>query len=213
MNLLLYPDPVRFNRRHPLDACRFHYLQGCVREEAPYSIPIFSVNNDKPLIYVSFGSLGCSDIDLMKRLIRVLDQLPYRVLMNVGDYLSEYDGLPDNLLIDKWFAQHSVIAKADVVIHHGGNNSFTECLYFGKLAIIMPYAWDGHDNAMRVHETGHGLHLNRYHWTDNELAVSIYHCCTDVTMQQRLQQTSRHMQSHPGTTEVAQIIDKILQNP
>jgi len=213
MNLLLYPDPVHFNRRHPLDACRFHYLQGCVREEAPYSIPLFSVNNDKPLIYVSFGSLGCGDMDLMKRLIPVLGQLPYRVLVNVGDYLNEYQELPDNLLIEKWFPQPSVIAQANVVIHHGGNNSFTECLYFGKPAIIMPYAWDGHDNAMRVQETGHGLHLNRYNWTDDELAASIYQCCTDTAMQQRLQQTSRHMQSRPGTMEAAQILDKILKKP
>ena len=51
---------------------------------------------------------------------------------------------------------------------HGGNNSFTECLYFGKPALIMPYVWDGHDNATRVQETGHGLKLSRYDWTDAE---------------------------------------------
>jgi len=212
MNLLLYPDTVRFNRRHPLDSCRFHYLQGCVREEAPYAIPLFPVNQDKPLIYVSFGSLGCGDTDLIQRLIDALGKLPYRVLVNVGDYLDAYAKPPDNVLIDKWFPQPSVIAQADLVIHHGGNNSFTECLYFGKPAIIMPYAWDGHDNAMRVQETGHGLRLNRYDWTESQFAASIALCCTDTAMQQRLQQTSRHMQSRPGTLEAAQILDKILQN-
>ena len=57
------------------------------------------------------------------------------------------------------FPQPSVIPLVDAVIHHGGNNSFTECLYFGKPALIMPYVWDGHDNAMRVDETGHGFRL------------------------------------------------------
>ena len=54
------------------------------------------------------------------------------------------------MIIDSWFPQPSVIPQVDAVIHHGGNNSFTECLYFGKPAIIMPYVWDGHDNATRV---------------------------------------------------------------
>ena len=59
-----------------------------------------------------------------------------------------------------------MIPQVDAVIHHGGNNSFTECLYFGKPAIIMPYVWDGHDNATRVEETGHGFKMPRYDWTD-----------------------------------------------
>ena len=63
------------------------------------------------------------------------------------------------------------------MIHHGGNNSFTECLYFGKPAIIMPYVWDGHDNATRVEETGHGFKLDRYDWTDEELAGKIDKPC------------------------------------
>ena len=36
LNLLLYPEPVKFKRRDPLDPARFQYLEGCVREEEPY---------------------------------------------------------------------------------------------------------------------------------------------------------------------------------
>ena len=72
------------------------------------------------------------------------------------------------------------------MIHHGGNNSFTECLYFGKPAIIMPYVWDGHDNATRVEETGHGFKMPRYDWTDAELAAKIEACLTDQKMKARL---------------------------
>jgi len=210
MNLLLYPDAVRFKRRHPLDPCRFHYLQGCVREEAPYPLPDFPVHQQEPLIYVSFGSLGCGDIELMQRLIQALGKLPYRVLVNVGDYLEAYAKLPDNVLIAKWFPQPSVIWQADLVIHHGGNNSFTECLYFGKPAIVMPYAWDGHDNAMRVAETGHGLRLCRYEWTESELAAAIAHCLNDSAMRKRLLQCNRDTHARPGAVEAAQILDKLL---
>ena len=36
LNLLLYPEAVKFKRKHPLDPKQFQYLEGCVRKEAPY---------------------------------------------------------------------------------------------------------------------------------------------------------------------------------
>ena len=44
LNLLLYPEPVKFKRRNPLDPSRFQYLEGCVRKEEPYEIPDFAAN-------------------------------------------------------------------------------------------------------------------------------------------------------------------------
>ncbi len=64
MNLLLYPQPVTYHRAKPLDPARFQYLEGCVRQEAPYEVPRFARNNDGPLLYVSFGSLGAGDTEL-----------------------------------------------------------------------------------------------------------------------------------------------------
>jgi MGT family glycosyltransferase len=213
MNLLLYPEPVKFERKVPLDPARFQYLEGCVREEAPYEVPTFKANNDKPLLYVSFGSLGAGDTDLLKRIMTTLSGLPYRALVNVGDYTDSYSAgdVPDNCHIEGWYPQPSVIPQVDMVIHHGGNNSFTECLYFGKPAIIMPYVWDGHDNATRVQETGHGFGFHRYDWTDEQLAGAIETCLTDRDMQARLSATSAHMKSRHGPTRAAEILDGILK--
>ena len=212
MNFLLYPDPVKFERARTLPADRFHYLQGCVRNEKAYEIPAFAANQDKPLLYVSFGSLGSGDIDLLKRLITSIGKLPYRALVNVGENMDQYTDLPANVQISNWFPQPSVIEQVDAVIHHGGNNSFTECLYFGKPAIIMSYVWDGHDNAMRVQETGHGFRMHRYDWDDSELADKLQVCTTDATMQARLAETSRYMRSHKGPQDAAKILDGILRN-
>lgn len=211
MNLLLYPDPVKFERRHPLPPERFHYLQGCVRSDKAYEIPKFRANNDKPLLYVSFGSLGSGDVELLQRLITAVGKLPYRALFNVGEHLEKYPELPDNVLISNWYPQPSVIAKVDAVIHHGGNNSFTECLFFGKPAIVMSYVWDGHDNAMRAEESGHGFKLDRYQWSEAELAEKLAACINDQSMRQRLQRTSAYMQSRKGPQDAAQILDQLLK--
>jgi len=211
LNLLLYPDPVKFKRRNALDPKRFQYLQGCVRREEPYEIPRFEKHNAAPLLYHSFGSLGCGDTELLNRFIRVLGKLPYRVLMNVGENLDAYSDLPPNLKLASWFPQPSVIAQMDAVIHHGGNNTFTECLYFGTPAIITPYVWDGHDNATRVQETGHGLKMHRSDWTETELARNLQKVMTDVGIQARCKATAEFMQRFDGPSRAAELLEELLQ--
>ena len=210
MNLLLYPEPLKYERQIPLDPARFQYLEGCVRQEKDYQIPTFKRANDAPLIYLSFGSLGSGDTDLLQRMIDLFGRFDYRVLVNVGDYMDAYESIPDNVHIESWYPQPSVIEQADAVIHHGGNNSFTECLYFGKPALIMPYVWDGHDNATRIQEKGHGLKSHRSNWTDDELIQAIETLLADAQMHQRLQETSRHMKAADGRQKAAEIIDKLL---
>jgi UDP:flavonoid glycosyltransferase YjiC (YdhE family) len=161
-------------------------------------------------LYVSFGSLGAGDTELLKRIIAAVGKSRFRALVNVGDYADAYSDLPPNVVIAGWYPQPSVIPQTDAVIHHGGNNSFTECLYFGKPAIIMPYVWDGHDNAIRVRETGHGLHLDRYGWTDEELIEAIETCLGSEAMRSKLQATSAHMQSRSGPEKAAGLLESLL---
>jgi UDP:flavonoid glycosyltransferase YjiC (YdhE family) len=181
-----------------------------VRKEAPYEMPAFGANQDGPLLYISFGSLGAGDTDLLKRLIAMVGKSRFRALVNVGDYGAEYSDVPPNVVISNWFPQPSVIPLVDAVIHHGGNNSFTECLYFGKPAIIMSYVWDGHDNAMRVQETGHGFRSDRYDWTEAELLAKIEACLTDPAMRAKLAATSAHMQSQNGPEKAAGLLEALL---
>jgi MGT family glycosyltransferase len=213
LNLLKYPERLRWERWNELDPDRFQYLNGCMREDDDqYDVPAFDGLDDEPLVYLSFGSLGAGDTALMKRLIRFLGGRPYRCLVNVGEYTDEYDAgeLPGNVEISDWFPQQSVIEQADVVIHHGGNNTFNECLYYGTPAVVMPYVWDGHDNATRVDETGHGVKLHRSDWTDDELGEAIEQCLTDETVQETVAVTAEDMQAADGRQKAAGLIDDLL---
>ena len=210
LNLLLYPEPVTYARAHPLDPARFQYLEGCVREEAPYEVPTFERNDDGPLVYVSFGSLGAGDTELLKRIIAALGASRFRALVNVGDYMAEYSDVPPNVHLASWYPQPSVIPQVDAAIHHGGNNSFTECLYFGKPALIMPYVWDGHDNAMRVQETGHGEKFPRYDWTPDQLLAALERIIADPATKARLAATSAHMRARSGPEKAADLLEKLV---
>jgi MGT family glycosyltransferase len=205
-NLLLSPEIVRYLRAQPLDAQRFVYLDGCVRKEAPYAIPTFAAQNDKPVVLTSFGSLGAMDIDLISRMIRVFAKLPYRFIVNVGPWRDDYSQVPDNVLVESWFPQPSVVEKASVFIHHGGNNSFCEALYHGVPSLVMAYCWDGHDNACRAAETGVGLSLDRYRWSDDDLSAAITRLIEDAPMREKLEVNSGRMRAAAGAATAASAI-------
>jgi UDP:flavonoid glycosyltransferase YjiC (YdhE family) len=129
--------------------------------------------------------------------------------MNVGDYKSEYSSVPGNVIIDSWFPQPSVLPHVDLFIHHGGNNSFNEALYFGKPALIMPFCWDGLDNAQRIHDTGYGKKLARYTWTEPELSAAIARLIADRELKARLAAISARMQEARGVEKAARIIVEV----
>lgn len=206
LNLLLSPEAVRFKRQKPLDAKTCVYLDGCVRHEAPYTLPTFAARNDCPLVLTSFGSLGAMDVEMMNRMIAIFAALPYRFVVNVGPWRDQYDGVPDNVMIESWFPQPSLVAQSSVFIHHGGNNSFCEALYFGVPSLVMPYCWDGHDNAARAEDTGVGRRLPRYDWTDAELVAAIETLAGDAEMSRRLKANSDRMKQAAGVTVAARAI-------
>ncbi len=213
LNLLLAPEIIRYSRQKPLDPSRFVFLDGCVRQEADYQAPVFAAYNDQPLVLTSFGSLGAMDVSMIKRMLEVFATLPFRFIVNVGPWRDEYTEVPDNVFVDSWFPQSSVVEQASLFIHHGGNNSFCEALYFGVPSLVMPYCWDGHDNARRAQETGVGRMLPRYDWQPHELEVEIRSLLADKAMAQRLKSNALKMQAHAGARLAAEKILQVTAKP
>jgi len=210
LNLLLAPSAVRYDRAEPLPEDRFVFLEGCVRNENPFELPYFP-NSRGPVIYTSFGSLGALDTDLIQRLIEAFAHIDARFIVNVGGYLDSYDQVPDNVFLGDWFPQPSVVAQCDLFIHHGGNNSFCEALYHGVPSLVMPYCWDGHDNAQRAVDTGVGRRVNRAAWTSQSLKADIQALLLDHKLQDQLSRISARMKQTPGTRQAADAVMNLLR--
>ena len=92
---------------------------------------------------------------------------------------------------EEFLPQTSILPQVDAVITHGGNNTVTECLHFGKPMVVLPLFWDQYDNAQRVHETGFGLRLDTYGHAPEELLGGDRPLLADPTMHARLARASR----------------------
>ena len=127
---------------------------------------------DGALIYLSLGSLGSADVDLMQRLVDVLahDRAPRHRLEGPAGRPDHAPRQPDRRGLP---APAGDPAEVDLVITHGGNNTVTEAFHHGKPMIVLPLFWDQVDNAQRVEETGFGRRLSTYGFDDVELTGAI----------------------------------------
>jgi UDP:flavonoid glycosyltransferase YjiC (YdhE family) len=117
--------------------------------------------------------------------------------------------LAGNMSGAEFLPQASILPNVDLVITHGGNNTTTECMYFGKPMIALPIFWDQHDNAQRVHETSHGVRLPTYSFDDADMTGAIEGLLADSGRRRRMAATSTRLQANPGTTRAADLIEKV----
>ena len=204
LNLHLYPAEVDYARERALGPI-WHNLEASVRTtDAPWEPP----PGERPLVYLSLGSLGSADVDLMRTLIASLADAPYRVVVSKGPQHDQLE-LADNMVGEEFLPQTSVLPRVDIVTTHGGNNTVTECLWFGKPMVVLPLFWDQYDNAQRIHETGFGIRLGTYTHEPEELTQAIEKLLADESAKQRLSEVSGRLQQRPGTEKAADLIEQL----
>ncbi len=185
LNLYVYPEELDYLAARPLGPS-WHRLESSVRTtDAAFELPGRIADDGRPLVYFSLGSLGSADVGLMQRTLAALAATPYRFVVSMGPLHAELE-LGDNMWGAEFVPQTSVLPLVDLVITHGGNNTTTEAMHFGKPMIVMPLFWDQYDNAQRVHETGFGVRLDTYRYTDEELHGALARLLGDTGLRERL---------------------------
>jgi MGT family glycosyltransferase len=208
LNLYLYPAEVDYARAEPLGPT-WHRLDSCVRAtDASWSLPGHLAERPGRLIYLSLGSLGSADVGLMQRLVDVLGRTEHRVIVSKGPLADQID-LHDNMTGEGFLPQPAILPQVDLVITHGGNNTVTEAFHHGKPMVVLPLFWDQVDNAQRIDETGFGVRLPAYDFTDEALTGAIDRLLADRTLAARLAAVSARLKADPGTVRAADLIERV----
>jgi MGT family glycosyltransferase len=209
LNISIFPDAADYLRSNPL-APTWHRLESSVRDtEVPWSVPdALDDGGDASLVYLSLGSLGSADVDLMRRLVDVLSRTRHRYIVSKGPRADEFE-LPDNMWGEARVPQTSIIPEVDLVITHGGNNTVTEALHFGKPMVALPLFWDQYDNAQRMHELGYGVRLATYDLSDDDLIGAVDRLLADETLRSNLEVLGERIRDQGGTRVAADLIEDV----
>jgi MGT family glycosyltransferase len=209
-NLYVYPAEADYLVARPLDHT-WTRMDSSVREtDDEYVLPaqVADRPQDSALVYLSLGSLGGADVDLMRRLVDVLGTTRHRFIVSKGPQ-AEQITLPDNMVGAQMLPQTNVIPQVDLVISHGGNNTVTETLHFGKPLIVLPLFWDQYENAQRIDELGFGVRIDTYAFADAELTDVVERLLADTALRTRLAEIGTAIRDRNGLRVGADVIEQV----
>jgi UDP:flavonoid glycosyltransferase YjiC (YdhE family) len=128
----------------------------------PSPLPYAWSDEDRPLVYVTYGSVTPTMPDfpaLFRDTVAALGELPVRALFTVGIEVDveALGPVPGDVRIARWIPQADVMPHAAAMVGHGGAGSTRLALAAGVPSVIVPGFADQFRNAERVAALGAGL--------------------------------------------------------
>jgi len=136
----------------------------------------FSLDN-RPLIYCGLSGTIREKKVISEKLKEIFQSFPkeFQVFMTIGSKNLK-PLIRENVKIYGWIEKRTPLYRmCDMVIHRGGHNTTSECIYFGKPMIIIPAPahTEKMDNARSISGLGLGLVISQSHVSKKSLLKSI----------------------------------------
>lgn len=129
-------------------------------DATPEPLPDWWENNERALVYVSFGSVAATFPDTAQAYPAALEavaDIPVRVLLSLGGNEIEVRDVPSNVHVESWLSERDVLAAASAVVGHGGAGTTLGALSMGCPQVVVPLFGDQPSNAVRVAVAGAGV--------------------------------------------------------
>jgi UDP:flavonoid glycosyltransferase YjiC (YdhE family) len=161
----------------PFPVLRFRHPD---TEAPPQLLPDWWGGDDRPLVYMSFGTIAAG-FPLAEQAypaaLAAAADLPARVLLSKGGNELELDEAPANVRVEPWVSEPDVLAAASVAVGHGGAGTTLGALAAGCPLVVVPLFGDQPYHAVRVAASGAGVasSLDRIGWSvEHVLATESY---------------------------------------
>lgn len=208
LSLYFYPADVDYDELGPVPD-KWHRLDHAMRpaDEGPLGVDESFFQQKAKFVFFSLGSMGSADVELMRKLIAIFAQSKHKFIVSKGPFHDQIE-LANNMTGSKYVNQLKLLPLVDLVIHHGGNNTFVESLYFGKPMIVLPLYGDQHDNGRRVMDKKIGKCFYPYHVNGEELIDAVDELLNDVDLKKRVAKIGENMRN---STSHQELNEKMLQ--
>ena len=138
-----------------------HYLQaGPVIWSPHLPAPCWlkDLDREKPVIYVTMGSSGHTD--LFRMILDTFRGSRYQVIVSTGGQIDlRKDEIPEDFYVEKYLPGDKIMEMADIVICHGGSQTVYQAVKAGTPAIIIATHLDQEWGGEMIDENKAGIFL------------------------------------------------------
>lgn len=192
-------------RSDTFDETHYHFVGPSLKYHEPQA-----KKPDKPLIYISLGTVINDMPWFYNTCIRALGGEPYEVLISCGKTfdMTKLSARPNNIRVSPYVDQMDVLSRASLFITHCGMNSATEGLYMGVPELLFPITGEQQAVAGQVYECGAGMPLPQDAARDPEkMRQAVREALKDESMKESAIRMREDFLSCGGPKEAADFIE------
>lgn len=122
---------------------------------------------------ISLGTFLSNRKDVLEKLILLAREIYPRALLIVsaGSHVEELKKYSSpNTIIEAFLPQIAIMPFVDIVVFHGGCNTLTEAMYYGKDLIILPFSSDQFNIAYDIEKNNLGSVLDPNNFNKEKLS-------------------------------------------
>ena len=190
---------------------RFQFVGPCFAPRAGDAATGLPPLDDRPLVYVSLGTVFNRDTAFFERCARAFEDGRYQVIMSVGkhgQYVSAAARHP-HIHAMPYVPQLEVLSRAALFITHGGMNSTAEGICNEVPLLVAPQGADQFVVARRIEETGVGRKLSFWHRSPKRLRALVDEVVGDQQIRVRARELHRSFVEAGGPMRAADVLQSI----
>jgi UDP:flavonoid glycosyltransferase YjiC (YdhE family) len=168
--------------------------------------------DDRPLVYVTFGTVFNTDLALVGRVVEALRELPVRVLVTVGpngDPKSLGDQ-PDHVHVAQYVPHTQVLPACTAVVSHAGSGTLLASLAHGLPQLCLPQGADQFGNATACARAGAGIALEPGGCSVTAVRAAAARLLSDPAIRGAAVTVSEDIATMPDPAAVAEIINGLF---
>ncbi|HEY0782054.1 MAG TPA: glycosyltransferase [Thermoanaerobaculia bacterium] len=164
--LILCPEQLELPGQSHAREPEVHYVEPSLDLErrSEHAFPWERIDPSRRLLYASLGSQSYrAEPERVRRFFHAVvdafsDRPDWQVVLSTSG-LFDADSLscPNGGIVTAWAPQVQLLARAAVMLTHGGLGTVKECIYQGVPMVVFPVSHDQPDNARRVVHHGLGV--------------------------------------------------------
>ena len=190
----------------------FRFVGRTLEEEANVDPVLFERVGNRPLVYVSMGTVNNQDQEVVRQVISAFEGRDEFVMITVGKRFNPqaFGNLPENITIHPWLPQVAVVKRASLFLTHGGLNSIHDAMYFGVPLLICPQQEEQTLNGSRAVELGAGLMLRKKDFTTENLRHAVTQLLSNARFKRNSQKIGETFRTAGGMKKAADEIEMLL---